>query len=368
VFDRLNVVYAHIHEGLLSWIPPYLAEMGEILDCEFYHDRLPKMIFPLLTCKAVGGEPEKPEVMRCATAILASLIGVHILDDIGKRNHHQSPWQKVGKERAAHYAFAFQAVSDQLWVSLVHDGDVTETVYQSYRQGMMIGLAGRNRSYAQNTCHWEDYWKTVEMTEAQPSGHLAAVGAMLAAADEPFIEDCRGFGHHLGLAQHILKEYEHLWKPDRWHPGRQPGMSLPLAYALKHDHPDRAELAGIVQQDQMASHQRRVADILRAINVEDYLLWAAMQERQRALEALAHCPEQGKQLLEDYLMSCFERIPTRVREEEIEPSDHRRLGVPAHAFDPGELSSSRSILSYQSIVLGLRNQLRQTPLEQNEMS
>ncbi len=362
MFDRLNILYAHIHQGLLSWMPPYLAEMGEILDSWFSHNALPEIALPLITCQAVDGNPEEPKIMRAAVAILSSLVGLQILDDMRLKNNRHALWLRVGAERAIHYAYAFQALADQLWIQLVRVGDVAESVFQTSHQGVMIALAGRNRALSHDNRSWEAYWKTAEMVSALPSGHWAACGAMLAMAEDSTIEACRIFGHHLGLARHLVEEYQRMWGPGVHYQIRRRDLSLPILYGLKCDHPDQAELAELIQQDRLALHEQRVMEILKAIDAKSYLIWAALQERKRALEAIKLCPsEEGKQVLETFLLSLFEPIPAFARADEFNLSDEKKVQVPQQKFDPNELSSGLPSLSYRSVGLGLRHQIRQTP-------
>jgi hypothetical protein len=362
--DRLNVLCAHIHQGILSWIPPYLSEMGEILDHWFDRNPLPEVLLPLITCRAVDGTPENPKVLRACTAILSGLVGLHILDDLRLNKSRGSLWLRVGREKAAHYASAFEALSNQLWVNVVHSGDAPEAVFQTCRQGTMIALAGRNRMLSHNNRNWQAYWKTAEMTSAHPYGHLAAAGAMLATGDGPLVESCRAFGRHLGLACHLLIEYQDMWGPGEPHDNRRSDAGLPILYGLHCDHPDRAELAEIVQQDGLDRHHQRVMQILDAIDAKGYLIWAALQERKRALEALEPCPnEEGKQLLKKFLESRFEQIPAFARGDAENLPDDKKVKVPGPQFDPEELSNGVLCLSYRSIGLGLRHQIRQTPLE-----
>src|SRR3990172_325774 len=364
ISDRLNVLCAHIHQGLLSWIPPYLSEMGEICDNWFYRNPLPEVVLPLITCQAVNGNPEDSKVLRTATAILSGLIGLQILDDTRVRNNRQSLWMKVGMERAIHYAYAFEALSNQLWVKLVQEGDASEAVFQNYQQGMMIALAGRNRVLSHYNRNWETYWKTAEMTSAHPSGHIAASGAMLARADESLIESCRIFGYHLGLARHLLEVYQCMEEPSKHLLPCHQDVNLPILYALKCNHPGKTELADIIQQDQLALHQQRVIEILDATDAKGYLMWAALQERKRALEAVKPCPnEEGKQLMEAFLMGWFEQSTAFAGREEVNLPDEKKMEIPHREFDPKEMSSGLSSISYLSIGLGLRHQIRQTPLQ-----
>jgi hypothetical protein len=142
-------------------------------------------------------------------------------------------------------------------------------------------------------------------------------------------------------------------------------ISLPILYGLKCNHPDKTELSEIIQRSQLALHERRVMEILEAIDAKGYLLWAALQERKRALAAIQRCPDEaGKRLLEVLLMGWFEQIPAFAQggEVNLNLADEKKVEIPPQEFDPQELSSGLSSLSYRSVGLGLRQQIRQTPI------
>lgn len=361
--NRLNILCAHIHQGLLSWIPPYLAEMGEIVDDWFSRHSLPEIILPLITCQAVNGTPEDPRVLRACTAILSGLVSLHILDDLRDANGRDSLCLKVGRTRAAHYASAFESLSNQLWVKVVHAGDASEAVFETCSQGTMIALAGRNRVLSHSTGNWQAYWKTVEMTSAHPSGQLAAAGAMLSTAHDALVDCCNAFGRSLGLIRHLVTEYQDMWGSGDHRLSGHSITRLPILYGLQCDHPHRTELAEIVRQHGVDQHRQRVMEILDAIGAKDYLIWAALLERKRALRALEPCPnEEGKQLLKAFLASRLEQISAIAGEDVENPPHAEKVKIPGPLFDPEELSDSIFSPSYRSIGLELRHQIRQTPL------
>jgi geranylgeranyl pyrophosphate synthase len=364
MFDRLRILYAHVHQALMSWIPPYLVEMADLLDSPHYRNPPAGVLLPLLTCRAVNGDPEDPKALRCATPVLASLIGLEILDDLSLRENPHSVWLKLGMKRATHYAFAFEALANQLWVKLVHEGDVPEALFQNHQQGVMIGLAGRQRLLSPHIPSWEAYWKTAEMADAQPFGHLAASGALLATTDPALVEACQRFGCHLGLTRHLLGIHQRLSDSSRGYPLAAATLTLPILYVLRCEHPTSAELSEIIQHDDVTAQSARVVEILDEVDAKGYLLWAALQERRRALLAIEACPDpDGRSDLEAFLLSWFEPIQEISSEAKGSPAGPDRPEPPAQQFDPRELGAGMPSLAYRSVGLGLRQQVRQTPLD-----
>lgn len=359
MFQPLNIAIAHIHQGLLSWVPPAYIELGDILENWFQRHPLPEIALPLCAGLAAGGNPEDPRLMRSAAAMLAGIVGIHILDELREKNSPQALWIKVGAERAAHYASAFQALSGQLWARVLKDGDASEAAFQYAQQGNLIALAGRDRALREVRPDWGAYWETAEMTDGWYWGNIAAAGAVLGGGETGFAESCRDFGRHFGLAHHILKAYMAFEQPDN--PLRY--NALPLLYGLQAEHPDRTELKSLVDQDQAQLHQERLRKILDQIDAKGYLMWAALEERKKAAAAISQSPNpEGQVIAEAFLNAWFEQIPGfRQSEADLEPAI-RQVPLPQRDLDLQQFSAGLPDLTYRSAGLGLRQRLRQTTL------
>ncbi len=362
MFDQIDILLAKTHEGLMSWVPPYLGEMREVLDLWFKQSGLPEIALPLGVCKAAGGDPGASQVLKASAAMLAGLVGIQILDDIRLRQDPEALWMKIGVERSSHFAHAFQTLSSRLWGKILQENDDALLLKETFEEGTFITLAGRDKDLSYLSESWDDYWKNAEMGSAYLPAQMATVGAMLAGVkDEKVIEACHGFGFHVGLTRHILNELINL-KVDLRHTGRGK-IDLPVLYALKSEHPFKAELLKIVREGQLTLHQKRIREILEAVEAEKYLKWAALQERKRAMEALQLCPsEEGKKFLKAFLQEWFDRIPSFGSLDPKEMPIENQLKRTNSAFDPNEVRSGLVSLSYKSVGLGLRKQIRQTPL------
>ena len=74
----------------------------------------------------------------------------------------------------------------------------------------------------------------------------------------------------------------------------------------------------IVDGGRLCAEADRVRAILDAVGARDYLVWVALQERERALRALAPCSgEAGVAALTAYTTAIFARMNEATRQVEV---------------------------------------------------
>ena len=99
---------------------------------------------------------------------------------------------------------------------------------------------------------------------------------------------------------------------------KQGKVTLPLLYGLTTDHPKRDELVSLTRAGKVASREERIREILDSIDTKSYLMWAALKERDQALQAISLCPDsEGRQALEAYITGLFGDL------EPLMPADNR---------------------------------------------
>jgi geranylgeranyl pyrophosphate synthase len=350
-------------------VPAHSSELAEIIDIWFQQTRLPEIALPVGTCKAAGGNPEDSKVMHIIAALLAEWIGLEVLDDFRRKDNPHALWLKIGAERAVQFAYGLQALSGRLWAGSIADGEVDKTILFHFQEGVMLALAGWERSLQNGQYNWESYWSIAEMTSANLHAGIAVVGAALANPDDTgTIAACRNFGRHFGLVRHILCEYECLWRAELSYPGSNRKVSLPVLYALRCEHPAQAELMQIVRRDHLEIQRNRVLEILEETKAKEYLMWAAIQEQKRALEAIESCPdEEGKAFLKAFVIEWFKQIPNFAQIEKVDLPDEKKLMIPTVELNTEERGNGIAALTHRSIGLGLRKQIRETPLHPNIM-
>ena len=364
MLERINVILAHIHQGLLSWIPPHSGDLAEVVDDWFMQNRLPEIALVAGTCKAAGGKPEDPKLMRIMTALLAEIISMDILNDFSKKNNPQALWLKVGAERAMNYSHMLQVLFGQLCVQ--QEDDTLRPVLNKIRKSILVVVSAANRAGIKEIHDWESYWKYTEISSGHFTGALTEVGAELASGQQPIVIDaCRNFGIHLGLGRHIINELINFSEPGLRYPGHH-GISLGVLYGLHCEHPHQMELKQIVWQDHLEIQRKRVKEILDLINTCDYLIWAALKEKKQAIEMIRQCPDAaGKDFLEAFTIESFSRISALDRLENVEIAKERQVEIPQLNADLDSGFTGTLALDYQSIGLGIRKNIRSKPLQIN---
>jgi len=77
-------------------------------------------------------------------------------------------------------------------------------------------------------------------------------------------------------------------------------------YGLSLEHTRRDELLSLVRRDAIAQNAGEVKEILETIDTKEFLIWAALKEREKALAALGNCPDiEGRMALEAYITGMF---------------------------------------------------------------
>ncbi|MFV1977555.1 MAG: polyprenyl synthetase family protein, partial [Candidatus Scalindua sp.] len=177
---------------------------------------------------------------------------------------------------------------------------------------------GQDRDIAGITHSEEEYWLTVELKSAYVYATACETGAIVGTENNTYINSCRAFGRHLGRSMQILNDMESIWLSKGKSDLEQNKVTLPVLYGLSVDHPAKTELETIVNSSRLAVETNRVVEILNSIDTKKYLYWAALKERDEALEALAICPDpEGKEALEAYVTGMFGDIDTLVSSTEI---------------------------------------------------
>ena len=98
-------------------------------------------------------------------------------------------------------------------------------------------------------------------------------------------------------------------------------VTLPLLYGLTTDHPKREELASFIRGGKITSREERIKEILDSIDTKRFLIWSALTERDRALQAISLCPDsEGRQALEAYVTGLFGDIEPLMPTDKGAPS------------------------------------------------
>jgi geranylgeranyl diphosphate synthase type I len=261
-------------------------------------------ILPLAACRAVGGNPK--DAIHVTAALLALAACLRLYDDLEDQDRPGGLWEEVGPARAWNYASAVHILSFEILNKTPLPLKRFRIINQLFIDSFFILAAGQDRDLSGITKTIEDYWLTIEMKSGCAYALACASGAMVGTDNPEWIEGCRTFGHHLGLAKMIFNDMESIWDPDGVTDLKQGKVTLPLVYGMSREHPCRDELLSLVNNGKLASNAERIKEILDNIDTKNFMLWAALKERDAALKALACCPNpEGKEALVSYITGMF---------------------------------------------------------------
>lgn len=261
-------------------------------------------ILPLVTCQAVNGRPE--DAIYVSAALIAAERCVRIFDDLEDKDRPGQLWQQVGEARAWNYASAIHILSFEILSKAPYHPRIFHSINQLYIDAFLYMAAGQDRDIAGQIQTIEDYWSIIELKTAMAYAAACASGAMVGTETSQLVKACYEYGHHVGLAIQIFNDMESIWQPDGATDLKQGKVTLPLLYGLQSDHPDRDELALLVETNQFAAQADRVQEILDKIDTKSFLIWAALKEREQALEAIGICPNpEGREALESFVTGMF---------------------------------------------------------------
>jgi geranylgeranyl diphosphate synthase type I len=300
----LKSLYPQIREILQNSIPNYWTELRDILKGFFEEPMMPEAILPLASCQAVDGNPQ--DAVAVSAALITSAACLRILDDLEDQDRPGKLWEQLGTARAWNYACAVHTISFKILNRASFHTPIFQKINQYFIDFFLTIAAGQDRDLAGVTRTIEDYWVTIEMKIASGYATACATGAMVATENSELIQACGTFGHHLGLAIQILNDMESIWQPDGITDLKQGKITLPLLYGLQSHHPERDELLSLVTDNEIAIHAERIKEILDHIDTKRFLIWAALKEREQALEAIKICPNaEGREVLESYITGMF---------------------------------------------------------------
>jgi len=313
----LKSLYPEIKGILKQTIPTYWSELRLVLEPWFEEELISETLLPLASCQAVNGNPQKATPV--AAALLTLGICLRILDELEDQDRSGQLWEQVGSARAWNYASAIHILSFEILSRAPLNSKIFHKINQCYIDTFLCVAAGQDRDLIGLTKTVEDYWKTVEMKSAGFVATACATGAMVGTDNPELVQACGVFGHHLGTALQILNDMESIWQPNGITDLQQNKVTLPLLYGLSFEHNARDELLSFVQTSRIANHAERIKDILNGIDARGFLVWAALKEREQALQAIKICPNlEGRKALTTYITAIFKDIDSLLQEQECD--------------------------------------------------
>jgi len=306
--EWLKSLYPAVRETIHNTIPDYWPGLEQVMEQLIQEPSFPEAALSVASCKAVGGDPE--EAVAVSAALIALGFSVRIFDNLFDRDK-EGLWESIEPERTWNYASTVQNISYAIISKSTIKNDLKHRINQCIIDAFFAIAAGQDRDIAGVTHSEEEYWLTVELKSAYVYATACETGAIAGTENEAYINSCRAFGRHLGRSMQILNDMESIWCSKGESDLEHNKITLPVLYGLSVDHPDKDELEDIVNSGRIADKSMRIIEILNSIDTRKFLYWAALKERELALEALSYCPDpEGKEALESYITGMFGDIDT----------------------------------------------------------
>jgi len=300
----IKSLYPQVRTVLDESLPDFWPGLREVIGGLFEEPIPTEAALPLAACRAVGGDPQ--DAVHVTAALLVFSAAMRLYDDVEDQDRPTGLWAKVGAARAYNYGSTIHVLSFDILNKAPLPANRFRAINQLFIDSFYNLAAGQDRDLAGVTTTVDDYWLTIEMKTGAAFALACACGALAGTDDPQRIEACRRFGHHVGLTLQIFNDMDSIWHPNGITDIQQGKVTLPLVYATSFEHSGRRELLAYVQGEQVATHAERITAILDQTDTKSFMLWAAMQEREQALEALNACPDnEGKAALSAYITGMF---------------------------------------------------------------
>ena len=304
--DWLTSLYPEVRQALENAIPPHWPELQSVFDGLFEQPPplLSVALLPLVCCQAVNGIAR--DAVPVSAALIAAEVSLRIFDDLEDKDRPGQLWQLTGEARAWNLASAIHILSFEILSKSSLPLQVFHEVNQLFIDAFFDIAVGQERDLAGMPGSIEDYWQTMELKTATAYSAACAAGAMVGTDNPELIKACQMYGHDVGLAIQIFNDMEAIWEPQGTSDLKQGKVTLPLMHGLLLDHPDRDELLSLVTSHKLVSDSTRIKQILDKIDTKGFLIWAALKQREEALEAIKICPNaEGREALESYITGMF---------------------------------------------------------------
>lgn len=303
-YGELQALLPDVRAYLRALIPDYWPELAGVLAVLTDEPLGPLATLPLASALAVGGDPSAAVPVAAAWEVLA--LAARILDDVADQDRPAALWTQVGAGRAVNYCAALCALITKLLAAAPWPADRQRRVTEAFADEALRLTCGQDRDLRGPVETVEDYWQLISDKNAAAFALACAAGALSVSGDATHVAACRTYGYHLGLLHQLFDDFEGMWEPDGLSDLEQGKVTLPLLYALSVDHDRRSELAGLVAANDGTAGAGEIRAILDGLPTREFVLWAALQERDLAVAALGDLPPgPGVAALTDYSAMLF---------------------------------------------------------------
>lgn len=281
--SSLADLYPLLRARLEQSVPPDWPEISQqVKRYLLARDLPPILLLAPASCAATGEAPEKALSISVAVAWL--LLAMRWFDDLEDRDRPGSLADKIGPAKAANLA---SAALTRAWGVLVEDDNLPREVCVEFSTATVKIAKGQHLDLDSVAVSLDTVWDTMAGKTGAAYAFATKAGGLAGNASMSIIEELGYYGEQLGVLLQLLDDLEGVFSPNGLGDLALNKINLPLMFALLADHPQRDRLRCIVRERQMAHQPLLVRRILDSCDTRVFIAYAALQQRDEALDALS---------------------------------------------------------------------------------
>jgi geranylgeranyl diphosphate synthase type I len=310
--NPLTALYRLIRARIADLTPkgwPDLAREIEMHVTRF--DFPPAILLPVAACAAVGGSPRR--AVSSAAGIAFVLLSARWLDDLADRDRADGLWRALGAGRATLFGTSALALA---FKALASDAGTPREAAECLATYSLAMASGQDKDLTGAMRTLDAYWELMRGKTGAGFALACELGAICAGARSSVAGALTEFGMHLGVLLQILDDLEGCFRPTGIGDFQQGKVTLPAIYALAIGHARRGELQDLVDGGALGKDFARATEIVESAGARRYCVWAALEERKRALSAIERLPSPaddiaraGHDALSSFLALPFHGLP-----------------------------------------------------------
>ncbi len=300
---RWQSVIGEIKEALLA--TPGVSEwpeLGQLVERPFDEDVLYCWDYPVIACRAVGGEVQ--QAVPGAAAVFCLLHSIRLVDDMLDEDPGGA-YRKLGGGRAANLALALQAAASRLMEKVEMPPERRSAVLARVAKISLDTAYGQELDVGELSCE-EDYWQVVDHKTPPLFAGALYIGAVLGQASFMVADEVALVGELLGKLIQISDDIKDAVARPAETDWQRPYSNLPILYALSADHPARERFQELLRT--VASQEASLVaaqDILVRSGAVSFCVYRIVETFREARQHLSTIdlasPEPLVELLDYYL-------------------------------------------------------------------
>ncbi len=303
VRHELPALLDAIRANCLDAVPPSWPELRAVLDSILPRPLSAHAVLPMAMTRAAGGE--LTDGVPFATIWTLISMGLRLMDDCADQDDPRAFSVHHGLGRAITYASSLLHLGARLIHALPAELGREAILDEYFTAALQAGM-GQDRDLIGGAGTAQEYVRLVEHKTCAAFAFAFASGARMVTRAPAIMAACRQSGYHVGMMLQLLDDLESGWLPGGRSDFAHGRRTFPIWHGLACAHGGAAELRALVFGPEPTAQAARIRALLDAMDVRKTVLWAALEERDRALACLARCPDaRGRELLALYMDHLF---------------------------------------------------------------